>query len=138
MEFRGVVVILFDQPNGSPIEIENGKQIYRIPFSGALRTQAKPSYLIKRHEYYFVDINGNRSNIHYLPPSSAEGIGDKNKLDLKQTDIFIYGEEMGSTPVNQPRYTVFRTFIVSELAQYNEMLRSKNRIIEEILSEGRQ
>ncbi|WP_231590595.1 DUF6843 domain-containing protein [Hymenobacter terrenus] len=37
--FRGVVYILFEQPNGVPPEREGWKRIYRIPRSGVLRTQ---------------------------------------------------------------------------------------------------
>ena len=135
--FTGVVVIIFDQPDGTPAETENGKQVYRIPLNGILRTQAKPSYRIKGREYFYVDVDDSRSKVPILLPSGWEDIGNTiDNIDKNLNDIYVFGEEMGSTARNQPNYRVYSSFIVSEAKNIEAVLRSRDRVVNKALSKA--
>ncbi len=135
--FTGVVVIIFDQHDGVPAETEAGKQVYRIPLNGVLRTQMKPTYRMKGREYFYVDIDGSRSRIPILLPAGWEDIGDTiDTIDKNRNDIYVFGEEMGATAKNKPDHRVFRTFIVSEAKNIEAVLRSRNRVIDNALSKS--
>jgi hypothetical protein len=38
-DYKGVVVILFNQKNGQPVKYEKGERVYEIPSDGVLKTQ---------------------------------------------------------------------------------------------------
>jgi hypothetical protein len=135
--FTGAVVIIFDQRGAAPAETENGKQVYRIPLNGVLRTQVKPSYRIKGREYFYVDIDGSRSGIPVLLPAGLKDVGTTiDTIDKNRNDIYVFGEEMGSTARNQPNYRVFGSFIVSEAKNIEAALGSRDRVVSEALSKA--
>jgi hypothetical protein len=55
--YKGYVVVIFNQKNGSSPKFENGKRLYEIPPSGILKTQFKGNYGLKDFpEFYFEKI----------------------------------------------------------------------------------
>ncbi len=55
--YRGYVVIIYNQKAGVQAKYENGKRIYEIPSSGILKTQFDGNYGLREFtEYYFEKI----------------------------------------------------------------------------------
>ena len=53
-DFKGYVIIAYDQKNGLPIKYEGDKRVYEIPQLGVLKTQFKPNNGWKEFpEYYY-------------------------------------------------------------------------------------
>ena len=127
-DFTGVVVIIFDQKNGSSPEIENGKNLYRIPASGVLRTQVKANYKVEGHEYYYVDSLGIRIAIPAILPQEWEKIENTSNMDIGN-DIYVFNEEMGATAKNKPDYKKYRAFIVGKLSQVDSLSNIKTKIL---------
>jgi hypothetical protein len=130
-DFTGAVIIIFNQKNGMPPEIENGRHVYRIPISGILRTQVKANYKIQGHEYYFIDSLGNRATIPYKFHKGWEDV-DTTKI---KNNIYCYNEEMGATAENKPDYKKYRMFLVGKLNQIDSLSNIKNRTLFKALAE---
>jgi hypothetical protein len=130
-DFTGVVIIIFDQKEGVPPEIENGKHVYRIPQSGILKTQVKANYQVQGQEYYYVDDAGHKTTIPY---KFSKGWEDVDTTKIKSS-VYCYNEEMGATAKNKPNYKKYRLFLVSKPNQMDSLSNVKNRVLFEALSE---
>ncbi len=81
--YVGPVLIIFNQKDGEPKDYEGGKRIYRIPESGVLKTQFGPNYGVQNHQFFYVDKNGDRTEIPFVvvqEPDSLAKILDKTKI----------------------------------------------------------
>ena len=67
--FRGIVYILFDQPEGAPTEYDWLKRVYRIPSSGLLRTRFSLQEGLMRLPEFYWDSAGQRQLLHYQVPN---------------------------------------------------------------------
>lgn len=65
-DYKGVVVILYNQKNGQPVKYEQGKRVYEIPRDGILRTQFTFNSGWHRISRYFYEENGERLEISYI------------------------------------------------------------------------
>ncbi len=87
--YEGAVIIIFNQEDGAPKEYEGDKRVYRIPESGVLRTQFEPNYGIQNHQFFYVDNNGERTEIPFVMTQNDGKIdkkgSDKTNAYLEQT-----------------------------------------------------
>jgi hypothetical protein len=58
--FRGHLVVVFDEPCGQSLAYEKGRRIYRIPNNGILIINAKQTFGVIDRKFYLVDENGNK------------------------------------------------------------------------------
>ena len=58
----GVIVIIFNQKNGSVKEYDEGRRIYRIPKNGILHTQFSPVEGVLNEKFFWVDKKYNLIN----------------------------------------------------------------------------
>jgi|GEM_PF-1839861 len=86
--YLGTVMIIFNQKNGEAEEYEDGKRVYRIPETGILYTQFEPNYGIQKHEYFYLDTNGNRTEIDFLLLNSKE----KSLEEVSNDKVYAYFE----------------------------------------------
>lgn len=105
--YKGYVVVIFNQKNGSSPKFENGKRLYEIPSSGILKTQFKGNYGLKDiPEYYFEKIADENKIVSYteydkIPLNTIVGFiganGTANKdLEGKKTveyALFYVGDK---------------------------------------------
>lgn len=87
--YKGYVVITYNQKNGVPAKCEDGKRIYEIPSNGILKTQFKGNYGARQFtEYYYEKIalqNKFPSYVEFdkIPPTTIVGligaVGNANK-----------------------------------------------------------
>ena len=80
--YQGPVLIIFNQKYGTPKEYEGDKRLYRIPENGILRTQFGPNYGMQKHQFFYVDNEGNRTEIPFLVVNTNEATKEiePNKL----------------------------------------------------------
>mgnify|MGYP003641065344 CR=1 FL=1 len=121
--YEGTVLIIFNQEDGMPKEYEDDKRIYRIPESGVLRTQFEPNYGIQNHLFFYVDGNGERTEIPFVMTQN-DGTIDKNESDktyayLEQT---IGKVEKYDPDTKELLYTIepARTFYIGKLADVDK------------------
>lgn len=76
-DYRGYVIVLFNQENGIEPEYKNSKRIYEIPRAGVLKTQFPPNYgYADEAQFYFESIDAtNRIELTSL------------RRDLSENDI---------------------------------------------------
>ena len=127
--FTGIVLIVFDQKDGVPEEIENGLHVYRIPLSGILRTQVKASYIAESRKFYYIDNSGKRVKIEFKFPKGWEDVDTAKS----KNGIYCYNDEMGETAINKPNYKKFRTFLVGKLTQMDSLSNIQERFITKAL-----
>ena len=107
--YVGLVVIFFDQKDGTPKEYENGFRVYRIPSNGILKTQFSPNPgFSKVNDIAFVykSKDGNEAPIpEYIKTSSADSISIFNG---KETSINKYRieEYIVDKYVNRSKYYI--------------------------------
>jgi hypothetical protein len=115
--YRGPVIIIFDQKNGSPEKYEDGSRVYKVPADGILKTQfipqTKGSIRPGKLKYYYYDSN-DRKEINYL--QTTKGAVDDG-MD------YVFGKEVSSGSV---RYLVGK---LSEGDNYFSALRKKLEVI---------
>lgn len=61
-DFKGVIVIVFNQEKGEDKEYENKRRIYRIPENGVLYTQFSPVKGILNEKFYYINKQGEHLN----------------------------------------------------------------------------
>src|SRR5688572_24570469 len=56
--YKGYIVVIFNQKNGTARITQDGKRIYEIPSNGILKTQLKANYGVREFtEFYFDKIS---------------------------------------------------------------------------------
>lgn len=87
-DFKGTIVVIYGQENGTEKEYENGKRLYRIPQNGILNTQFElKGETANFGEYYYLTDNGQRVRIESFPY-------DKPFPD--STKIYVHNWHLGS------------------------------------------
>lgn len=64
--YKGIVVILYNQKGGQPVKYKQGKRVYEIPRDGILRTQFTFNSGWHQIGMYFYEENGERVEIPYI------------------------------------------------------------------------
>lgn len=67
--FKGKIIVFFDQHGGMPIQYEDSIRIYKIPNSGFLRTQFSPNGGCmgdNRINFFYLDTLGSRTPCEYF------------------------------------------------------------------------
>lgn len=110
-DYKGPIIIIFDDKKGSPEKYENGSRVYEILKDGVLRTQFKKqqgSIAPGKLKYYYYD-NNERQEINYL----------QSAKDVTDSASYIFSKELSNTTV---RYLVGK---VSEGDGYYKALRKR-------------
>jgi hypothetical protein len=85
--FKGVVMIIHDQKQGTDISRENGNIVYKIPANGILITKAPLTEGLKDIKYYYEE-NGRRQEIKYC--------WDCKKAFPNNDTIYVFGGSTGT------------------------------------------
>lgn len=107
--FRGRVIIYYNQKNGTPISIENKFQVFKINNNGTLFTQAKANYgavPIKNLKFYYLDSSNNRTPIKL-------SINNKKDSDNSQYPE-IFGLKDGEFNLNKATKIIFTSFVIEK------------------------
>ena len=86
--YQGVVLIIFNQEDGEPKEYQDGKRIYRIPENGILKSQFEPNYGIQKHQYFYVNSEGEKTEIPFVLVNNKEVI-----KEITPNNIYAYFEK---------------------------------------------
>jgi hypothetical protein len=116
--YQGTVLIIFNQEDGTPKEYEGGKRVYKIPENGILKTQFKPNYGVQKHEFFYVNNKGERTEIPFVVTQNEKEFSEKSN-----DKIYAYLEQtLGKVEKYDPKtkellYTIqpARTFYVGNL-----------------------
>jgi hypothetical protein len=65
-DYRGSVIVIFNQKDGQKKEYEGKRRLYRIPSTGVLFTQFKDEQGWINQDYYLVSPNGQRKKLRVL------------------------------------------------------------------------
>jgi len=65
-DYRGSVIVIFNQKDGQKKEYEGKRRLYRIPSTGVLFTQFKDEEGWMNQDYYLVSPNGQRKKLGVL------------------------------------------------------------------------
>jgi hypothetical protein len=65
-DYRGSVMVIFNQKNGQKKEYEGRRRLYKIPSTGVLFTQFEDEQGWIDQDYYLVSINGQRTKLSVL------------------------------------------------------------------------
>jgi len=110
-DYKGPIIIIFDDKQGNPVKYENGNRVYEISQDGILRTQFKKqsgSIAPGKLKYYYYDTNG-RKEINYL----------QSTANITDSATYIFSKELSNTTV---RYLVGK---VSDGDSYYNALRKR-------------
>ncbi|MBK8484760.1 MAG: hypothetical protein IPL31_10570 [Saprospiraceae bacterium] len=97
--FKGYIMVIFNQKNGTPIKYEGKKRVYEIPQNGILKTQFKPNDGWQEFpEYYYEKIAPENkllsfAEIKKVPADTIVGfmgaVGSMRKNDYNE-DRFMF------------------------------------------------
>lgn len=119
--YEGPVFIIFDQENGVQPGLEDNVHVYKILPDGILKTTVKVNYQFEKHEFFYVDDNGNRTEIPYLYPSGwGEGEKTFENIDYSKEEIYVFSDEMGATEKNGKTIR-FRQFLIGKAKNANKL-----------------
>lgn len=102
--FKGIVVIAYDQKDGIEDIIEDGKLIYRIPHSGVLKLKRQEATTLSKSWYYFENEQGKRTVLYYCSPPCEDMKNNPDKF-------FAYGKSNGGYE-NEGEQIDMTTFLV--------------------------
>jgi hypothetical protein len=74
--FRGKCIVIWDQPDGTEPEYDNGWRVYRFPKTGILLTQMGVNKGTMNFKYFLIDSLGNRTELRYLWPTDTCDFND--------------------------------------------------------------
>lgn len=102
-DYKGYIVIIYNQKNGTPVKYKGEKRIYEIPENGILKTQFKPNDgLHEFTEYYngrldvkesipsFVDFNELPNNDKVVGLKGANGSANKDYEGKETVEFSLY------------------------------------------------
>lgn len=97
-DFRGWVIIEYSRSDGSPIPVESGKRVFRIPASGYLCTSSPMEGGSAKDEWYLV--GESRKEIHHtmrggggLVWAGHTGFVEKSGQPAREYEEFFVGTE---------------------------------------------
>jgi hypothetical protein len=134
--YTGAVVILFVQPDGITLSVENGFNVYKIPESGVLKVKSEPILTVHNEKFFYEKANGERTPIEYVHPTGRGKTWSDNPKtfdQIKPDDNTVYAmrREVGTfhTGVSQP--TRFRSFLIGKVSEGEKLYKQlENRINE--------
>lgn len=93
--YVGIVNIIFNQKNGTPLKYENGKRVYEIPSNGILLTQFEAEFGKVDREFFYFDEKGKRQNLKIIQDYEInEGsVNNKNEIAIYNQVTGVYGNE---------------------------------------------
>jgi len=74
-DYIGPVLVIYNQPEGQPVESEGFARVYRIPANGVYMTTAARQQFISG-QFFYVDSQGNRTQIYEPYKCSQELTSD--------------------------------------------------------------
>ena len=86
--FKGVVLIIHDQKDGTEIKKKDEKYIYRIPPDGILKVREPLKASVSQNWYYFEDDQGNRTEFTYC--------FDTKEMKLHENKTYAFGGSVGT------------------------------------------
>lgn len=96
--FRGKIVIFYEESCGQKPVYENGRRIYRFPESGILITNYKKTKGILDQEFYFVDEYGKRIKIAQKDVRDFNGAFSKPKNNTSRKEVGAFYSYAGIFP----------------------------------------
>lgn len=125
--YEGSVLIIFNQEDGEPKEYEEGKRVYRIPENGVLKTRFEPNYGMQNHQFFYLNKEGNRTEIPFLLVKDKESLSEIKE----HKKVYAYfektiGEGFGINASNE-EYSIppARTFYIGNLKDIDKDYREQ-------------
>ena len=118
--FKGIVVIAYDQKDGLDDTIEDGKFIYRIPQNGVMKLKRKEVTTLSKSWYYFEDEQGKRTILDFCFPPCEEMKNNPDKF-------FAYGKSNGGTE-NEGEEIEFTSFLVGTSHDTDSLNRADEKL----------
>jgi hypothetical protein len=114
--FKGEIIVLFDQPDGESMKYLDGKRIYNIPQSGVLFTQFPWNPGSKNRKFCY-SINGNMKTIE---ETKQTALSKKETIDSNFVSVIDKGPYFYEDTI--PKKYVFRAqrFIISDMKDLNK------------------
>jgi len=96
-EYRGSVMVIFNQKDGQKKEYEGRRRLYRIPSTGVLFTQFKDEQGWIDQDYYLVSPNGQRKKLGVLDSRdfNEEWTLVKNPKEPPRDSLAVFTPEIG-------------------------------------------
>lgn len=117
--FKGIVLIAYDQKDGLEDVKEDGKLIYKIPQNGVLKLKRKEATTLSKSWYYFEDEQGKRTVLEYCFAPCDEM---KNNPDI----FFAYGTSNGGAE-SEGQKLEMTTFLVGTFHDRDSLNRADEK-----------
>lgn len=121
--FTGPVFIIFSQQDGVTPNVEDGRNVYKIPADGILQTKVPVNRTVNKNEFFYVDSNNVRKPIDYLfGKAYPVEVGERSfdNIDIQTDEIFAMSDEMG-TFEKEGEYVHIRQFLIGKPKNSNEL-----------------
>jgi len=118
-DFKGIILVFFNQSDGAPAEYEDSARLYKIPKSGLLKTQHKQNggcASDNRIQFFYLDSIGNRKPIKYFMNIENE------KVPLAENFVML------SFLSNKNDSTHFVIHLVGEIKNFVELTNAVRKI----------
>ena len=121
--FRGVVLIVFDETAAVGFERKEDKIVYRVPSSGVLRTVPPPDEPFGSDNYYFEEADGTLKTIRYLYPAGG-AYADKgatfDSIPSDSAEPFCMLDSVGTT-TQKGKSIRYRSFLVERASEVDQL-----------------
>ena len=120
--YKGIVLVIFNQPNGEKPEYEDCRRIYRIPQTGVLFTQLKDEQGIINQEYFYISPNGQRRKLGVLDTRdfNEEWTTEKNPHEPPRDSLAVFNPgTMGTMGGSDDKNN--KVFLQLSVGTYNDM-----------------
>jgi len=137
--YEGPVLIVFNQSKGKPKEYENGKRVYRISENGILETPFEPNYGIQKHQYFYIDKEGNREQIPFIIVEEQDSLSKvKDRTKVYAFGESAYGKGIGFEP-DKGNFTLpdSREFYIGNLLDIEKSYNNKMKFSRENIEKYR-
>ncbi len=122
--YKGTVMIIFNQKNGSPAQYKNDKRLYKIPANGILKTQFKENFGISKFHFYY----GKFSVLKYMTPQDWKNYsGDTGK-------VVCWNLESGVMQDDKNQKINFEVFSVGPIKESEKISDEKGAFIAKALN----
>lgn len=128
-EFQGVVVVLFDETDGTKPEYEGDARIYKIPQDGILKTQFTAPKVTGSYSFFYRDSNGKMNPMTYYSPVDLADIRESESTII----CFNIQKAVNTGEDSNNKVRRFEVLIVSSLKNLDSIGNLRSRVTWQVL-----
>lgn len=115
-KFEGAVVVIYDRKDGDTPQLDGKSHTLTVPYDGIVKVTASEKDLNGRPQFFYVDENGNRSEIEYLHTRKIDpqsNIRTEEDISAEEKENKVFAMIYEKTSKANTKIVFARSFLIA-------------------------